>query len=129
MPQLDVNNFLYHDETEAIIGACIEVHKNLGRGFLEAIYHEALFYEFEDKGIPFDSEVPLEVWYKERKLKKLYVADFICYDEILLEIKAVETLTNDHTAQVLNYLKATDMKIGLLINFGSFKIQIKRIIN
>jgi GxxExxY protein len=129
MDNYESQHLLFHEETENIIRACIEVHRSLGQGFLEAIYHEALSYEFEDREIPFDSEVALEVWYKKRKLKKIYFADFICYDQILLEIKAVEKLTNDHYAQVLNYLKATDMKLGLLINFGSSKIEIKRMIN
>ena len=129
MTQIDTQNFLFHDETEAMIGACYEVHRVLGHGFLEAIYHEALLYEFEDRDIPFESQKNLDVWYKKRKLKKQYMADFICFEEIILEIKAVETLNNDHTGQIINYLRATDMKLGLLINFGSSKMQIKRIIN
>lgn len=125
---MNTDNYLYSEETQVIIGACYEVHRTLGAGFLEAVYHEALQYEFEDIGIPYESEKELDVWYKKRKLRKKYIADFICFNKIILELKAVETLTDEHTAQVLNYLNATKMRLGLLINFGSRKMQIKRVI-
>jgi GxxExxY protein len=128
MYQADTEEYIYSEKTKRIIGACFEVHHHLGHGFLEAVYHEALWYEFEDRNIPFESERSLDVWYKKRKLAKQYTADFICFNEIILEIKTVEALNDDHTGQVLNYLKATGMKLGLLINFGTRKMQIKRVI-
>lgn len=121
-------NYLYSQETEAIIGACYDVHRYLGNGFLEAVYHEALEFEFEEWKIPYQSEVELDIWYKKRKLIKKYIADFICYNDIIVEIKSVQTLTSEHFSQVLNYLNVTGMKLGLLINFGSSQMQIKRVI-
>jgi len=121
-------NYLYSQETEAIIGACYDVNRYLGNGFLEAVYHEALEFEFEEWEIPYQSEVELDIWYKKRKLIKKYIADFICYNDIIVEIKSVQTLTSEHFSQVLNYLNVTGMKLGLLINFGSSQMQIKRVI-
>ncbi|WP_430937003.1 GxxExxY protein [Saccharicrinis sp. 156] len=120
--------YLHSELTKQIIGACYEVQNQLGHGFLKAVYQEALKYELSDRNIPFEKEKKLDVFFKERKLSKYYIADFICYDHIILEIKAVESLTDDHIAQVLNYLKATGIKLGLLINFGTARVQIKRVI-
>ena len=106
----------------------MEVHKTLGSGFLEAVYQEALKLEFEECEIPWSKEVLLEVTYKGRILDKKYIADFICFDEIIVELKAIEMLVPEHIAQVLNYLKATDKKLALLINFGASSLQYKRII-
>lgn len=120
--------FLYQSECSQIINACFEVHNTLGSGFLEPVYQEALAYEFNIRGIPFKREKRLDVFYKEIKLVKFYVADFVCHDKIILEIKAMDGIIEDHIAQVLNYLKATNFKLGLLINFGTSKVQIKRVI-
>jgi GxxExxY protein len=125
---MSTENYLYSEETQEIIGTCYEVHRTLGAGFLEAVYKEALQYEFDDFVIPYEPEKELDIWYKKRKLRKKYIADFICFDKIIVEIKAVETLTDEHTGQVLNYLNATKLRLGLLINFGSRKMQIKRVI-
>lgn len=125
---IDSENYVYKDECYEVIGCCMSVHSELGAGFLEAIYQEALEFEFNRETLPFKREVGINVSYRGQKLKKKYFADFICYDEIVVELKAVKTLENSHYAQLLNYLKATDKKIGLLINFGSKSLQYKRVI-
>lgn len=125
---MDTNEFPFKDECYEIIGACMEVANELGCGFLEAVYQEALCYEFSDQKIPFENEKVLDVYYKGRLLRKKYIADFVCFGEVILEIKTLDALHPEHTAQVLNYLKATGKKIGLLVNFGTSKIQYKRII-
>jgi len=119
---------LYKDEVYKIVGAAMEVHKILGAGFLEAVYQEAIEMEFLLRKIPFEREKQLEIWYKGQKLSKHYVADFVCYDHIMVEIKALSALANNHLAQVLNYLKATDNKLGLLVNFGLESLEYKRIV-
>lgn len=121
--------YLYEDKTFEIIGACFEVHKTLGNGFLEAVYQEALEIEFRERNIPYRREVNLSIEYKGKQLKKYYVADFICYDEIIVETKATSELKSIDESQVLNYLKATKLKLGLLVNFGTKSLQKKRIIN
>ena len=116
------------DKTYKIIGACMEVHKILGNGFLEAIYQEALEIELENRNIPFEREKQIRVEYKGKQLKKFYIADFVCYSNIIIELKALAKLTSDHKAQVLNYLKATNNKVGLLVNFGSKSLQYERLV-
>ncbi len=120
---------LYKEEAYKIIGACIEVHKELGCGFLEAVYQEALCVEFERQGLPFLREQQLRITYKGLVLSKYYIADFICYDKIILELKALTELTSQHISQTLNYLKATELKLALLINFGEQSLKYKRVIN
>ena len=115
-------------QTYAIIGAAMEVHRLLGSGFLEAVYQEALAIEFAERGIAFRREVELPVQYKERVLACLYRADFLVFDEVLVELKALSTLTSAHHAQVLNYLKATGLTRALLLNFGSPRLEYKRFI-
>ncbi len=122
-------SYLYEEETYKIIGACFEAHKTLGHGFLEAVYQEALEMEFQLRNIPYQREKMLYINYKERQLKKHYVADFVCYDKIIIETKAISDLTSKDESQILNYLKATNFKLGLLINFGKPSLQKKRIIN
>jgi GxxExxY protein len=121
-------DLLYKTETYNIIGAAITVFNELGPGFLETVYQEAMEYEFKLKNIPMSKEVPLQIFYKDKLLSKFYVADFVCYDKIIVELKSVSALENTHKAQILNYLKATKYKLGLLINFGSSKLEHKRII-
>jgi len=121
-------NFLYEDECRQIIGTCYEVQNELGHGFLEAVYHEALTIVFDEKGIPYESEKKLDIWFHNHILQKAYFADFVCFGSIIIELKACDGLTSDHTSQVLNYLKATNYKLGLLINFGMKKVQIRRVI-
>ena len=103
------------------------VHRELGCGFLEAVYQEALAREFNEAGIPFKQEESLKIYYKGKPLEKEYIADFVCFEKIIVELKAVSDLTDEHLAQVYNYLKATDMKLGMLINFGKKSLEYKRI--
>ena len=126
--QMNTNEFPLKDECYQIIGACMEVANELGCGFLESVYQEALCYEFSDQEIPFIDQKVLDVYYKGRLLNKKYISDFICFGEVILEIKAIDALHPDHFAQVLNYLKATNKRVGLLINFGTTNLQYKRII-
>ena len=119
---------LLKEESYKIIGACMEVHKDLGAGFLESVYQEAMEIEFHKQSIPYCRESVLSIYYKGQRLNKHYIADFICYDKIVVEIKALGELNTDHQAQVLNYLKATGLKLGLLINFGTRSLQYKRLV-
>jgi GxxExxY protein len=114
--------------TYAIIGAAIEVHKELGRGFLEPVYHEAMQIELLARSIPFAREVTLPVWYKSQRLRSEYRADFVCFDKVIVELKALAALTGHEEAQVINYLKATGHEVGLLINFGAASLQYRRLI-
>ena len=120
--------YLYESETYAIIGCAMEVHRHLGCGFLEPVYQEALEIEFQNRGIPFCREKVLEIQYKGSPLQKKYVADFVCFDKIIVELKALSVLSSEHYAQVLNYLKATGYRLGLLINFGAASLEYKRVI-
>jgi GxxExxY protein len=119
---------IYREEVYVIVGAAMEVHKELGCGFLEAVYQEALELEFQLREIPHQREAKLDIYYKDLLLKKHYVADFICFDKIVVELKALSTITSEHESQLLNYLKATDMELGILINFGTTSLQTKRMI-
>ncbi len=107
----------YKDESYNIVGAAMHVYNKLGIGFLEPVYQEALEVEFQRRGIPFDREKELTIMYDGVKLKQTYRTDFVCYDHIIVELKAVSALDNIHRAQVHNYLKATGYKLGILINF------------
>jgi len=111
---------IYKDESYAIIGACFEVYKDKGCGFNEPIYHECLEIELELQGIPFISKPPLTLQYRGRTLVQRFNPDFVCYEKIILEIKAVSALVDEHRAQLLNYLSATDCELGLLVNFGHY---------
>lgn len=113
--------------TGKIINACMEVHNELGNDFLEPVYQEALEEEFKIQGIPYVREKLLPVMYKGKQLKKEYYADFVCYDDIIVELKAVSVLSKPHKAQVLNYLNAANKEIGLLINFGETKLKWERL--
>jgi len=115
-------------QTYAIIGAAMEVHRELGPGFLEAVYQESLAIEMELRGIPFGRESLLPVRYKGRLLAPTYRADFICYGDIIVETKTVETLAGIHVAQAINYMKATGMQRALLINFGTGSLQHQRLV-
>lgn len=118
---------LYEKETEKIIKACMNVFNELGNGFLEAVYQEALAIEFEIMNIPFKKEAKIEVYYKGNKLNKEYYADFICYDKIIIELKCVSRLVNANKAQVLNYLHGTKLAVGLLVNFGESSLKWERL--
>ena len=106
----------------------MEVHSMLGCGFSEAVYQEALAIEMTERGIPFELEKLIQIDYKGKVLKKYYQADFVCYDKIILELKALSALTSEHESQLLNYLKATGLKLGILINFGEKSLVYKRFI-
>jgi len=111
------------------MGACFEVYKEKGCGFVEPVYQECLQIEFEMQGISFVAQVPLDLSYKGRKLVAIYKPDLICFGKIIVELKAVSALNDEHRAQVHNYLKATGMKLGLLVNFGHFpKVEWERIV-
>ena len=115
--------------TYAIIGASMEVHKLLGSGFLEKVYQEALAIELASRGVPFKQEIELPIFYKGNSLKTHYRADFLCFDNIIVELKALKSMSGRETSQVLNYLKASNKKIGLLINFGKRSLEYERFIN
>lgn len=123
------DKILFKDESYRIIGICMNIHSTMGNGFLEAVYSEILEKEFIKNGIPFQREIKLDLFFNGEKLNKKYKADFVCYDEIILEIKSVSFLHENFTKQTLNYLKATNKKLGLLINFGEKSLKYKRIIN
>ena len=110
---------IYKNEVYNIIGACYDVYKELSCGLSEPIYQEALEIEFESRGIPFEREKELVVYYKGLKLRKRYIADFVCYDDIIVELKALNCITNSEISQILNYLHITKYPLGLLVNFGN----------
>lgn len=115
-------------QSHAIIGAAMEVHRELGRGFLELVYQTALSLEFQERGIPFKAEVALPVRYKGKLLTCGYRADFVCFEDFLVEIKAITKLTTADDAQLLNELKATAYQRSLLLNFGSRSLEVKRLV-
>ena len=121
---------VFKEESYKIIGACFEIYKEKGNGFLEPVYQECLAIEFAEQGIPFIEKPRLRLEYKGRKLKQTYEPDFLCFDHIIVEIKAVKNLADEHRAQVINYLKATGKSLGLLVNFGHYpKIEHERFVN
>jgi GxxExxY protein len=113
-------------QTYELIGAAIEVHRRLGCGFLEGVYQEALAIELMERCIPFLREHDIPIQYRGRTLRCTYRADFVCFGEVIVELKALDSLTTRDHAQVINYLKATGLNRGLLFNFGSARLQIKR---
>ena len=120
---------LLEKETYAILGACFEVYKEKGCGFLEAVYQECLEIEFSIQKISFVPQSELQLTYKGRLLKQKYIPDFICFRQVILELKAVSALADEHRAQIHNYLKATGHRVGLLVNFGHYpKVEYERII-
>ncbi|MBI4480051.1 MAG: GxxExxY protein [Acidobacteria bacterium] len=114
--------------THAIIGASMEVHRHLGCGFLEAVYQEALAMELAARGVPFRKEEQLPIFYKGQRLDTYYRADLICFDSVIVEIKALDRLSGVEEAQILNYLKATGKEVGLLLNFGTKSLQYRRFV-
>ena len=120
---------IYKEESYRILGACFEVNKDKGCGFLEAVYQECMELEFELQGMLFVPQKELHLSYKGRRLKQTYQPDFVCFDKIVLEIKALKQLADDHRAQLHNYLKATGYRLGLLVNFGHFpQLEYERIV-
>lgn len=123
------NDLIFKDEVFKIVGAAMNVSNHLGCGFLEAVYQEALELEFADDNIPFESQKLININYKGRIMKKEYIADFLCYEKVIVEIKAIKQITEIEEAQLLNYLKATKLPLGLIINFGGKKLEWKRYAN
>ena len=125
---MSTEDYLYKDLTREIIGAAMEVHKTLGCGFLESVYEESLAVEFDLRGIQFEKQKPLDVFYKEQNVKQ-FICDFLVAGVVMVELKAVKEIKESQKAQVLNYLGATNLKLGLLLNFGASSLQYKRVIN
>jgi GxxExxY protein len=124
-----MSDLIYGEEYYKLVGACFEVYKEKGCGFLESVFQECLALELGLQGIPFDQQRVLRLEYKGRPLQQGFVADVICYDKIIIELKAVSKLADEHRAQVLNYLNATGYKLGLLVNFGHHpKLEWERIV-
>jgi GxxExxY protein len=120
---------IFKEEVYAIMGAAMEVHRELGSGFLESVYQEALEVELARREIPFDSQESLKIVHKDQTLKKEFIADLICFGKIVIELKAHDNLSDKEEAQILNYLKATGFKLGLVIKFGSHpKLEWKRLV-
>ena len=119
----------YEQETYKIIGAALEVAKNLGSGFLESVYHEAMAIELSKQRIPYKAQEQLVIMYKGMQLEKTFIADFLCYELVIVELKAIREITKREQAQLLNYLRAANSEIGIILNFGSRKLTWKRMIN
>ena len=123
-------SLLYEDDSYQILGACFEVYKEKGSGFLEAVYQECLAIEFEEREISFLEQPELVLEYRARQLKQTYQPDFICFNKIIIEIKAVKKIADEHRSQTINYLKATNKELGILINFGHHpKLEHERFVN
>jgi GxxExxY protein len=113
------SDLIFRDEVYAIVGAAMEVHGELSGGYLEAVYQEAMEMELADRSVPFAAQQPLRITYKGRMLEKFYIADLVCYGAVLIEIKTLDRLSGKEESQILNYLKTTGLRVGLLINFGN----------
>ena len=125
-----VVTILFKEESYRILGACFEVYSEKGTGFLEAVYQECLALEFGERAIPFVEKPRLGLDYKGQELTQTYEPDFLCFDEIIVEIKAVKMLVDEHRAQTINYLKSTRKQLGILVNFGHYpKIEHERFVN
>jgi len=126
--EIENSAMLFKEEAYAIMGACFDVHNELGCGFTEPAYQEALEIEFGIRGIPFKSQVELPIFYKDTKLKHGFRADFLCHESVIVELKSVSTLLPEHRSQVLNYLNAGRYELGMLVNFGAHpRLQHERI--
>ena len=123
-----MSSLLYPEESYKITGALYAVHRELGPGLMEKIYQEALEKEFRLQGIPYEREKSFVVYYKGERLENKYIADYVCYNKIVVELKAVDNLLPIHTAQVINYLAITGYKLGLLVNFNTRVIKPERIV-
>ena len=120
---------IYPSESYIITGCMMKVHRELGRGFLEKVYQEALEREFIAEGIPYQREVSLKIFYRGIPLQQEYIADFVCYDKIIVELKAISKFSDAEKAQVINYLKATGYELGILANFGETSLKTERFVN
>jgi GxxExxY protein len=123
-----MTDIIYKEESYEIIGICMEVHNNLGAGFLEIVYKDALEYEFKKANIPYEREKQYEVNYKGIVLPHKFYADFVVMNKIILEVKAVQRIADEFVAQAINYLKVSDNRLALIVNFGELKLKYKRIV-
>jgi GxxExxY protein len=129
MDGAQTGGLLYENEAFQIRGAAFEVYRAMGAGFLEAVYQECLEVEFTRRGVPFEMHKPLGLSYRGQPLRQTYVADFVCYDRIIVELKVARAIAPEHRAQTINYLRVTNMKLGLVINFGSApRVEIERFV-
>src|SRR6056297_3496662 len=125
-----MTDLIYKDECFKIIGACIEVHSEMGSGFLESVYQECLEIENEHQRVPFVSREALRLFYRGRELKQKFIPDLICYGKVIVELKAVDKIMDEHRAQVINYLNATGYRLGVLVNFGGHpKMEWERLVH
>ena len=126
----NIGKILFKDESYRIIGACFNVYKEMGSGFLESVYQECLRIEFEQQQIPFEEKPELLLQFRDRQLKQRFIPDFICYGKIILEVKAVSSLIDEHRAQLINYLNATKKELGIVANFGHYpKMEHQRLLS
>ncbi len=123
-----MSQILYKNESYFVVGLCMDVHNELGKGFSEAVYSDALEIELKSNGVPFRKEAKFDIIYKGELLKHHYFADFIIDDKIILELKAVENISSSHVKQTMNYLAASKMKLGLIVNFGEDQLTYKRVL-
>jgi len=123
-----MTEIIYKEESFKIIGICMEVHNNLGKGFLEIVYKDALEYEFNKNELSFEREKEYSVRYKDIILPHRFYADFVVFDKIILEVKGMTGIADEHVAQTLNYLKVSGCKLGLIVNFGELSLQYKRVV-
>jgi GxxExxY protein len=123
-----MSNIIFKDECYRILGRCFEVHNNLGAGFLEIVYKDALEYEFRKAGIDYQREAAYIVSYKGKQLPHKFYADFVVFDQIILEVKAVSGIADEFIAQAINYLKVSGNRLALIVNFGELSLKYKRII-
>ncbi len=125
-----MDDFPHKEETYQILGACFEVYNNMGCGFLESVYQECLEQELSSVGIPFEAQQQIDLVYKGNELKRTFSPDLLCFGTVIVEIKAVKRLNVEHQAQLINYLKACRLNVGLLVNFGSYpQLDYERIVN
>ncbi len=114
--------FLYKDEGYNLLGACFSVYKEMGNGYLESVYQECLAIEFENLGIPFIQKPSLQIKFRDVPISQHYIPDFVCYDKIIVELKSVSKICDEHRSQLFNYLKITGFKVGYIINFGHYPL-------
>ena len=124
-----MSKLLYEEETFKVIGACINVHKKLGNGFSETVYHQAIEKEFLNANIPFEEQKKVPIYYDGEPLDSFFVADFVCYNNILLDIKLVPNIQDQMQQQVVKYLKSSNIEVGMLINFGEQSLKWKRFVH